>query len=155
MPPVRQRYDVVVINFLNRRNEADQRVFQLPSEQFKLFDGVFGASDEVLGALESGVDFEKRIGEIYQNCRTPSEIDSAFNELQSELEDQIAARLSETRASLLENFDEEVDERLRVHHRAAATRLDRWSRWLWTTTQHELTRNAVFEGNHTTPLVNC
>jgi superfamily II DNA or RNA helicase len=140
-----QRYDVVVINFLNRRNEADQRVFQLLSEKFKLFDGVFGASDEVLGALESGVDFEKRIGEIYQNCRTPVEIDSAFNELQSELEDQITARLSETRASLLENFDEEVHERLRVHHRDAAARLDRWSRWLWTTTQHELTSDAVFE----------
>jgi superfamily II DNA or RNA helicase len=140
-----QLHDVVVINFLNRRNEADQRVFQLLSEKFKLFDGVFGASDEVLGALESGVDFEKRIADIYQNCRTPLEIDSAFNALQSELEDQITARLSETRASLLEHFDEEVHERLRVHHRDAAARLDRWSRWLWTATRHELSRDAVFK----------
>ncbi len=144
-----QQYDVVVINFLNRRNEADQRVFHLLSEKFKLFDGVFGASDEVLGALESGVDFEKRIAGIYQDCRTSSEIDSAFDELQSELEDQITVRLTETRASLLENFDEEVHERLRVHQRDAAARLDRWSRWLWTTTQHELERDAVFEeGDH-------
>ena len=56
-----QKHDVVVVNFLNRKNEADQRVFQLLSEKFKLFEGVFGASDEVLGATESGVDFEKRI----------------------------------------------------------------------------------------------
>jgi len=140
-----QRYDVVVINFLNRRNEADRRVFQLLSEKFKLFDGVFGSSDEILGGLESGVDFEKRIAEIYQNCRTPSEIDTAFNELQSQLEDQITARLSETRASLFENFDEEVHERLRVHQRDAAARLDRWSRWLWTTTRHELGSDAAFE----------
>jgi hypothetical protein len=52
---------VVVINFLNRSNEADLRVFKILSEKFRLFDGVFGASDEVLDAVESGVDFEKRI----------------------------------------------------------------------------------------------
>ena len=43
----------------SRKNEADQRVFQLLSERFQLFEGVFGASDEVLGAIESGADFEK------------------------------------------------------------------------------------------------
>jgi adenine-specific DNA-methyltransferase len=64
-----QKHDVVVVNFLNRKNEADQRVYQLLSEKFKLFEGVFGASDEVLGAIESGVDFERRIGMIYQQCR--------------------------------------------------------------------------------------
>ena len=30
-------------------------------EKFSLFKGVFGSSDEVLGTVESGVDFEKRI----------------------------------------------------------------------------------------------
>jgi hypothetical protein len=45
---------VVVINVLNRSNEADLRVFKILSEKFRLFDGVFGASDEVLGAVESG-----------------------------------------------------------------------------------------------------
>ena len=66
-----QKHDVVVVNFLNRKNEADQRVYQLLSEKFQLFEGVFGASDEVLGAIESGVDFEKRIAGIYQ--RVPSD----------------------------------------------------------------------------------
>ena len=61
-----QKHDVVVVNFLNRKNDADQRVFELLAEKFKLFEGVFGASDEVLGAIESGVDFEKRIATIYQ-----------------------------------------------------------------------------------------
>ena len=49
-----QKHDVVVVNFLNRRNAADQRVFELLSQKLRLFEGVFGASDEVLGALESG-----------------------------------------------------------------------------------------------------
>ena len=56
-----QKHDVVVINFLNQRNEADIRVHQLLEEKFSLFQGVFGASDEVIGTIESGVDFEKRI----------------------------------------------------------------------------------------------
>jgi adenine-specific DNA-methyltransferase len=41
-----QKHDVVVVNFLNRKNAADKRVFELLSEKFKLFEGLFGASDE-------------------------------------------------------------------------------------------------------------
>ena len=139
-----QKHDVVVINFLNRRNEADQRVFQLLSEKFQLFDGVFGASDEVLGALESGVEFEKRIVEIYQACRTSAEIDEAFNTLQQELEEHINVRMTSTRALLLENFDEEVHARLRMNYQQATAQLDRLSRWLWKLTQRELSGLAVF-----------
>lgn len=53
-----QKHDVVVVNFINKNNAADQRVYELLSEKFKLFSGVFGASDEVLGTIESG-DFER------------------------------------------------------------------------------------------------
>ena len=49
-----QKHDVVVVNFLNRKNAADQRVFELLSEKFQLFEGVFGASDEVLGPSSPG-----------------------------------------------------------------------------------------------------
>jgi SNF2 family DNA or RNA helicase len=66
-----QRYDVVVVNFLNTRNQADQRVLELLTEKFNLFSGVFGASDEVLGRIEGGLDFEKRILQIYDTCRQP------------------------------------------------------------------------------------
>src|SRR4029077_19184287 len=69
-----QKHDVVVVNFLNKKNAADQRVYQLLDEKFKLFTGVFGASDEVLGSIGSGIDFEKRIGDIYQKCRTGEQI---------------------------------------------------------------------------------
>src|SRR5205823_3541119 len=68
-----QKFDVVVVNFLNKKNAADQRVYQLLDQKFRLFNGVFGASDEVLGTIESGVDFEKRIVSIYQKCRTPEQ----------------------------------------------------------------------------------
>ena len=58
-------------------------------EKFQLFSGVFGASDEVLGSIESGVDFEKRIAGIYQTCRTPEQIEFNFNALQQELENRL------------------------------------------------------------------
>ncbi len=44
-----QKFDVVVVNFLNKSNAADQRVYELLDQKFRLFDGVFGASDEILG----------------------------------------------------------------------------------------------------------
>ena len=70
-----QKFDVVVINFLNQSNYADQRVLELLTDKFHLFDGVFGASDDVLGSIESGIDFEKRIQAIYETCRTTEQIE--------------------------------------------------------------------------------
>jgi len=131
-----QKHDVVVINFLNTRNHADRRVHQLLAEKFKLFDEVFGASDEVLGAIESGVDFEKRVLAIYQTCRSPEEIEAAFNQLQEELKEQIESRLADTRKSLLEHFDEDVHERLRLELAEAELRLDRIARQFWQLTRH-------------------
>lgn len=87
----------MVVNFLNKKNDADQRVYKLLDEKFNLFSGVFGVSDEVLGAIESGVDFEKRIAEIYQQCRTSEEIQNSFDELQGKLEEQITDSMKSTR----------------------------------------------------------
>lgn len=140
-----QKYDVVVINFLNRKNEADKRVFELLSEKLQLFSGVFGASDEVLGALESGVDFEKRINDIYQKCRTHDEIKSAFDQLQLELEGQIRIRMEDTRAKLMENFDEDVRTRLRFNYDLTLQQVGRFEDWLWRLTIHELSDCASYD----------
>lgn len=139
-----QKHDVVVVNFLNRKNEADQRVFQLLSEKFRLFEGVFGASDEVLGAIESGVDFEKRIADIYQHCRQPEEIRAAFDRLQLELSMEIDQTLTRTRQQLLENFDDEVREKLRVRDEASKAYLNLFERLLMSLTRHELDGHAQF-----------
>lgn len=140
-----QKYDVVVINFLNQKNAADQRVYDLLSEKFKLFDGLFGSSDEILGSLESGVDFEKRIQEIYQNCRTANEIDDAFNRLQEELDEQIRIKMQETRISLMENFDDEVREKLRDNYEQTTIQLNKLERFLWNLSKIEGQREALFD----------
>lgn len=136
-----QKFDVVVVNFLNKANAADQRVYELLKDKFMLFDGVFGASDEVLGSIENGVDFEKRIAQIYQNCRTTDEITTAFNELQTELEDSIHSALEETRQQLLENFDDEVNEKLKVNLKASKECLSKYENWLWQVSHYYLTQD--------------
>lgn len=140
-----QQHDVVVVNFLNKNNAADQRVYELLSEKFRLFSGVFGASDEVLGSIESGVDFEKRIAEIYQTCRTPEEIQQSFDTLQAELSSQISENMRSTRQKLLENFDTEVAEKLHVYKAEATASLNRYEALLWEVTRHALKSNAYFD----------
>ncbi len=140
-----QRHDVVVINFLNERNKADRRVLELLSEKFSLFNGVFGASDEVLGTIESGVDFEQRILAIYQECRTPEEIDAAFRTLQAEMDEQIRTRMDDTRRSLFEHFDEDVHQRLRLRLDDAKAQLDRFGRRFWLLTRFMLDDRARFD----------
>lgn len=140
-----QKHDVVVINFLNKRNEADRRVYELLNEKFSLFTGVFGASDEVLGSIESGVDFEHRVLDIYQQCRTPEEIEDAFRRLRAELDEKIETKLEDTRRILLENFDEDVHARLRVNMEGARQQLARIGRMFWTLTRFILDRHAKFD----------
>ena len=139
-----QKHDVVVINFVNRKNAADSRVYDLLDQKFKLFKGVFGASDEVLGAIESGVDFEKRIAGILQTCRTTDDINTAFDRLQEEMDESIQSNLSDTRQKLLENFDEEVHKKLKLNKKESEAYLDTYQRWLWDVTKHYLGDKADF-----------
>ncbi|MGA2731621.1 MAG: SNF2-related protein [Syntrophobacteraceae bacterium] len=148
-----QQHDVVVVNFLNRTNAADQRVFQLLSEKFKLFEGVFGASDEILGVIESGVDFEKRIVAIYQSCRKSDEIQRAFDQLQLDLSLEINEAMTRTRRQLLENFDDEVREKLKIRDADSKAYLNRFERLLMQLTAHELHGHAEFLGDSRFRLV--
>jgi len=125
-----QKCDVVVVNFINRANRADERVFELLEEKFALFDGVFGASDEILGALESGLDIERRILDIYQQCRSTDEVEQAFDDLQAEMDALLAEKDTETRAKLIEHFDETVAERLKGRREETGLQLDLFQRRL-------------------------
>lgn len=139
-----QKFDVVVINFLNKKNAADRRVYELLSEKFNLFSGVFGASDEVLGAIENGVDFEKRILEIYQTCRDDKTINNAFNKLQEEFKEKIDQKTLKTRQTLLDHFDEDVHLRLKTNLAKSNESLDRFSQIFWNITKFELAEFAEF-----------
>jgi len=140
-----QKFDVVVVNFINKKNAADRRVYELLSTKFNLFEGVFGASDEVLGSIESGVDFEKRILQIYQTCRDDKAIEEAFNKLQDEFSDKIEETTLQTRQSLLDNFDEDVHLRLKNTELRSTDTADRFSSLFWSITKAELSHAAEFD----------
>lgn len=140
-----QKHDVVVVNFVDRSNEADARVYELLAQKFELFEGVFGASDEVLGAIGSGVDFERRIAEIYQNCRNPTEIKASFEQLQLDLSAEINEAMVKTRQLLLENFDEEVQAKLRVRAEDSRSARGRFEHMLMDLSRAELGDCASFD----------
>src|SRR5439155_14315162 len=122
----------------------DQRVYELLSEKFHLFGRVFGASDEVLGVIESGVDFEKRIAGIYQQCRQTEEIKSAFDQLQQELNLEINETMINARRKLFENFDDEVREKLRLRNEDTNLHLNHFEQQLMKLAAHELDGDAEF-----------
>lgn len=142
-----QKFDVVVVNFVDRSNEADARVYELLAQKFQLFEGVFGASDEVLGAIGSGVDFERRIADIYQNCRDPEAIESSFEQLQLDLSGEINEAMVKTRQLLLENFDEEVQDKLRIRADDSSKARNRYERMLMDLTRAELGDHADFDAD--------
>jgi len=138
-----QKSDVVVVNFVNQRNYADLRVFSLLNDKFKLFNDVFGTSDDVLGQID-GVDFEKRIWLIYQECRTEAEISAAFEKLQSELENEITTRLEDVKEQVLKTFDVEVQERLKLAKEQTSAFLNRYEYIFWELTKYILGDKADF-----------
>ncbi|WP_223583091.1 SNF2-related protein [Sphingobacterium sp. GVS05A] len=139
-----QEYDVVVVNFLNALNTVETRVFELLEQKFKLFEGIFGSSDEVLGSIESGVDFEKRIIEIYKKCRTKTEIESHFTKLQAEFEDQIDEKVRHTQSKLFENFEASVIEKLKITLSETKVFIEKFEKWLWELTRYYLRHKAQF-----------
>ncbi len=138
-----QEHDVVVINFLNERNEADRHVHFILERKFQLFSGVFGASDQVLGALAGGLDFERRVLEIYQRCRRPAEIQAAFTALQAELDEVIQDRMEKTRQLLIEHFDADVHARLNINVEGTQERLDQIGTMFWRLTNWALVNHAT------------
>ncbi len=140
-----QQHDVVVVNFLSQDNIADRRVQDLLQQKFSLFDGLFGASDEVLGAIEEGVDFEKRVMAILKTCRTDQEIEAAFDALQRELESTISQKMTEARQQLFEHFDADVHERLRIRGHDAQIALDRVGERFWMLAHWGLNGVAAFD----------
>jgi superfamily II DNA/RNA helicase len=140
-----QLYDVVVVNFLNSENEVENRVYELLGQKYNLFQGVFGSSDHVLGSIENGVDFEKRMIEVYKKCRTKEEIDTYFKLLDEEFKDAVDKRIKDVQSVLFENFEGSVINKLRITYSDTKTFLEKFEKWLWEITKFYLQNLADFE----------
>jgi hypothetical protein len=94
------------------------------------------------------VDFERRIADIYRNCRKPEEIKASFEQLQLDLAGEINDAMVKTRQLLLENFDEEVQARLRTQADNSQAALDRFEQMLLALSETELRQHARFDGGN-------
>ncbi|MCR4918226.1 MAG: ATP-dependent helicase, partial [Prevotella sp.] len=103
----------------------------------------------VLGQADS-IDIESRIWQIYQQCRSEEEINEAFERLQAEMQQQIDERMTEVRSQVLENFDINVQEHLRMTRDTAGAFLNRYEHIFWELTKFVLSKEAIFsDATHT------
>lgn len=140
-----QEFDVIVMNILNTSNRADERIYELLRSKFSLFDGMFGASDEVLWQIEWGIDIERRFLEICQNCRTKEEIDTAFSKLEQQMESIITSKMADTKKKVLEKLDQEVAEKLKDRKDQSSIALDKSKKFAWNLLKNELVKHAEFD----------
>jgi superfamily II DNA or RNA helicase len=142
-----QKHNVVVVNFSNAGNVAEQRILELLTTKFRLFESVFGASDQILGAIEDGFDFEQVISRILNRCRTSEEIDAAFNELEQQYATEISTEMASAKAKVFDNLDPHVQDRLKAYDAQSGEVLNKFERLLLAVTRHQLTDQATFEGD--------
>lgn len=143
-----QKYDVVVVNFSNAGNTAEQRILDLLENKFNLFKSTFGASNDVLGAIESGLDFERTISKILTDCRTDEEINQRFAELQEKFKDEIATEQYAARARVFDGLDPNVQDRFRRYSEQAADAFNSFERMFMGLTRYKLQNIARFEDEH-------
>lgn len=149
-----QKHNVVVVNFSNKGNVAEQRILELLTNKFQLFSSVFGASDEVLGAVEDGLDFEKRISEILNHCKTEGEIDAAFKQLEDQFAGEISKEMANAKDKIFDHLDPHVQDRLKAYDKQSGDVLNKFERLLLAITQHELREVATFQGDGRTFVLN-
>ena len=139
-----QKHDVLVMNFLNSRNEAEARVLSMLRDKFQIFTGVFGASNEILGAIAYGADFDRKIGAIFANAKTAEEIEEAFRQLEEENAELIAEGMRETTSKVFENLDANVQDKQKHYDDGSLELLGVLERLLMELTKHELADSADF-----------
>jgi superfamily II DNA or RNA helicase len=116
-----QRWDVTVVNFINRDNEAHRLTFEILSQKLDLFGKVLDASDMVLHEPRTdapeiavsalSVELESDLRSIYGRSRTVEEITREISALRDKIEERRDAYEKEYRrtSQIIESrFDEEV-----------------------------------------------
>lgn len=139
-----QKFDVTVINFINSSNKVEQRIYELLSQKFLLFDEVFGASDEVLGKINNVENLEYAIANIYQNCRTTEEIDDAFDKIQEQFGDEIKSSIDKTKKDIIDNFEEDIQKYFEDTIQTAEVKINYLESIFWNLTKIVLKEYAEF-----------
>ncbi|HEO65484.1 MAG TPA: hypothetical protein ENI73_06380 [Spirochaetes bacterium] len=110
-----QKKDVLVFNFVNVDNSVETRVYEILNDKFSLFSGVLGASNDILGSVESAINFEVRINELLNNCKTEEQRDIELRKFEEEIDEEIKKmrddKIQNTK-NLINQLDRGVKDRL-------------------------------------------
>lgn len=112
-----QKHDVVIINFINLSNEAEQRVYQLLEEKLSVFTDVLDASDSIITIPAAALNLEQHVNDMLDSCRTPDEIQEAFDRLNLEIDSQQRALQDATLRKarvMINELDTSIQRRLGV-----------------------------------------
>lgn len=139
-----QKFNVIVVNFSNKGNIAEERILELLTNKFHLFESVFGASDQVLGSIEDGLDFEKHIADILNRCTTAAEIEAGFKELEEKYAQEITEEMRTAKSKVFDNLDPHVQDRLKQYDKQSGEVLNNFEKLLLAVTHHELSDRADF-----------
>lgn len=149
-----QEHDVVVINFISSSNVVEQRIFELLSSKFRVFNEIFGSSDSILGTLEDGIDLQKAIVDIYTKCRTVEEINSAFDSIQEQYKEVIDESMRKTKQDLLDNFDEDLQAYFADVLDSTKASISKIEQLFWELTKIVLFNKAKFDEDNRTFVYN-
>src|SRR5439155_16195065 len=92
---------------------------------------------------------------IYKRARKQEQIKVAFDQLKLDISFEINEAMTQTRRKLLENFDDEVREKLRIRDEKSKAFLDRYERLRMQLTRHELNGHAEFADDSSFRLKSC
>ncbi|AUR51536.1 SNF2-related protein [Aquella oligotrophica] len=138
-----QKYDVVVVNFVDTNNMIDKRIYEILDKKFGLFDGVFGASNEILGSIANlNNGFEQAIQNIFTRCRDEESINQEFDLLGEQFKEENNQRLQKAKQILETYFDEDVHNLLQQSEEQSKNRLDQISQKFWELTKYQLPQLA-------------
>lgn len=110
-----QKHDVLIVNFINLSNEAEQRVYELLAQKLDVFQTTLGASDTIISTPEIALNLETRINEMLNQCRTQAEIRDAFDKLNLEIDEaerQLRDEKLAASRNLIADFDNSVKAKL-------------------------------------------
>ena len=111
-----QERDVLVINCINADNETEQRIYNILTNKFQLFKSLLGTGDDVLGTLSKAYNFEFRVNEILNRCKTREERVIWLRQLEEEIDEktrQIRDEKLQKVRTLLDELDPQVRMKLK------------------------------------------
>lgn len=144
-----QKFDVIVLNFLNKNNFADVRMLELINKRILQFDGIFGLSEQVIGNF--GVDFDKAC----RLARSKEEIDMEWNRVLAKHEQENMQLVKRTEQSLYTTFSDAVARKTVVSPQYIRSKIKQINDDLWQVTKYFFENRSGFTIDENTRTISC